>query len=88
MDESVISAAGAAFRRRVRVAVVIAVVLMLVMPGLFLLEGSGPHPVRPFGTQIVQVGDVKQIDGPNTTNNPNAGCKPKPPHDCRPPSGS
>jgi hypothetical protein len=84
MDDAVISLRMHPYQRALAVTLAMAVLLAAILLGLLMFERTGPSPARPF-TNIVRVEDVHPNDGtPTPTDNPNAGCKPKPPHDCRP----
>jgi hypothetical protein len=74
--------------RPLRLVVTVAVAVLLLYVCLARLEHGGPSPVRPFGQNIASLEPTAESGTTSTTDNPNAGCKPKPPHDCRPPSGS
>jgi hypothetical protein len=84
MDDAVISVGTSPYRRALALAMALAVIFAALIFGLLMFERSGPSPARPF-TNIVHVRHVEpNSDGRATSDNPNAGCKPKPPHDCRP----
>jgi hypothetical protein len=74
--------------RSLRLVVIVAVAVLLSYACFARLEQSGPSPVRPFGQNVTRVEPADESGATSTADNPNAGCKPKPPHDCRPPSGS
>ena len=83
MDDDVISLRMHPYQRGLAVTLAMAVLLAAIFLGLLMFERTGPSPARPF-TNIVRVQDVPNDGGTTPTSNPNAGCKPKPPHDCRP----
>jgi hypothetical protein len=74
--------------RSLRLVVTVAVAVLVSYACLARLEQRGPSPVRPFGQDVARVAPSDESGTTSMTDNPNAGCKPKPPHDCRPPSGS
>jgi hypothetical protein len=81
---------GGVVGRVVTILLTVAIVVGLLIGGLFLLEGGGASSAGPLGRNISSdqpsTADSR-LQVTTTTDNPNAHCKPKPsPHDCRPPS--
>jgi hypothetical protein len=68
-------------RRGARIAATAFVALVLLWIALVSFESGGGRPVR--GIEISS-NQTTVVQNTTTTDNPNAGCKPKPPHDCRP----
>jgi hypothetical protein len=84
MDEPVAALPQAMLWRSVRRTLLIAADFALWFDALVYSEGGGPRPDRSLGTDIARVQDARQRGVVTKTENPNAHCKPKPPHDCRP----